>query len=36
LHSFVDRLTVNGTIIGTGTDSYRLAEIRVRAEAATA
>jgi transposase len=28
----VDRLTFNGTIIETGTDSYRLATTRARAE----
>ena len=28
----VDRLTFNGTIIETGTDSYRLASTRARAE----
>lgn len=27
-----DRLTFNGTIIETGTDSYRLASTRARAE----
>jgi hypothetical protein len=27
----VDRLTFNGTIIETGTDSYRLAQTRARA-----
>ncbi len=32
--AIVDRLTFNGTIIGTGTDSYRLASTRARAEAA--
>ncbi|MYX56999.1 ATPase [Streptomyces sp. SID8382] len=28
----VDRLTFNGTIIETGTDSYRLASTRARTE----
>jgi hypothetical protein len=28
----VDRLTYNGTIIETGTDSYRLAQSRAKAE----
>jgi DNA replication protein DnaC len=32
--AIVDRLTFNGTIIGTGTDSYRLAQSRAKAEAA--
>jgi hypothetical protein len=31
--AIVDRLTFNGTIIETGTDSYRLASTRARAEA---
>lgn len=31
--AIVDRLTFNGTIIETGTDSYRLATTRARAEA---
>jgi DNA replication protein DnaC len=30
--AIVDRLTFNGTIIETGTDSYRLATTRARAE----
>lgn len=30
--AIVDRLTFNGTIIETGTDSYRLASTRARAE----
>ncbi len=30
----VDRLTFNGTIIETGTDSYRLASTRAQAERA--
>ena len=30
--TLVDRLTFNGTIIETGTDSYRLASTRARAE----
>lgn len=30
--AFVGRLTFNGTIIETGTDSYRLASTRARAE----
>lgn len=30
----VDRLTFGGNIIETGTDSYRLAQTRARAEAA--
>ncbi|WP_069817090.1 relaxase domain-containing protein [Streptomyces sp. TP-A0874] len=30
--AIVDRLTFNGTVIETGTDSYRLASIRARAE----
>ncbi|GAB3950659.1 hypothetical protein GCM10028832_03820 [Streptomyces sparsus] len=30
--AIVDRLTFNGTIIETGTDSYRLATTRPRAE----
>ncbi len=30
--AIVDRLTFNGTIIETGTDSYRLAGTRARAE----
>ncbi|WP_318836411.1 hypothetical protein [Actinomadura rudentiformis] len=30
--AIVDRLTFNGTIIETGTDSYRLAQSRARAE----
>lgn len=34
--AIVDRLTFNGTIIGTGTDSYRLASTRARAEHANA
>ncbi|WP_406499299.1 IS21-like element helper ATPase IstB [Streptomyces sp. NBC_01604] len=33
--AIVDRLTFNGTIIETGTDSYRLAQTRAKAEAAT-
>ncbi len=33
--AIVDRLTFNGTIIETGTDSYRLASTRGRAEAPT-
>lgn len=32
--AIVDRLTFNGTIIETGTDSYRLASTRARAEGA--
>lgn len=32
--AIVDRLTFNGTIIETGTDSYRLASTRARAEEA--
>ncbi len=32
--AIVDRLTFNGTIIETGTDSYRLAGTRARAEEA--
>lgn len=32
--AIVDRLTFNGTIVETGTDSYRLASTRARAEAA--
>lgn len=31
--AIVDRLTFNGTIIETGTDSHRLASTRTRAEA---
>ncbi|GAA3043985.1 hypothetical protein GCM10017562_01020 [Streptomyces roseofulvus] len=31
--AIVDRLTFNGTIIETGTDSYRLASTRARTEA---
>ncbi|GAB2464716.1 hypothetical protein GCM10027162_69270 [Streptomyces incanus] len=31
--AIVDRLTFNGTIIETGTASYRLASTRARAEA---
>lgn len=31
--AIVDRLTFNGTIIETGTDSYRLVSTRTRAEA---
>lgn len=34
--AIVDRLTFNGTIIETGTDSYRLASTRARAEHAEA
>lgn len=34
--AIVDRLTFNGTIIETGTDSYRLASTRARAEQTTA
>lgn len=34
--AIVDRLTFNGTIIETGTDSYRLASARARAEQAAA
>lgn len=34
--AIVDRLTFNGTIIETGTDSYRLATTRARAEHAEA
>ncbi|CAM5724137.1 IS21 family transposase ISLxx3 [Streptomyces griseoloalbus] len=34
--AIVDRLTFNGTIIETGTDSYRLASTRARAEAPAA
>lgn len=30
--AIVDRLTFNGTIIETGTDSYRLASTRARSE----
>ena len=30
--AIVDRLTFNGTIIETGTDSYRLASTRARTE----
>ncbi|GGT15898.1 DNA replication protein DnaC [Streptomyces griseoviridis] len=30
--AIVDRLTFNGTLIETGTDSYRLASTRARAE----
>ncbi|GAA3504065.1 hypothetical protein GCM10019016_111780 [Streptomyces prasinosporus] len=30
--AIVDRLTFNGTIIETGTDSFRLASTRARAE----
>ncbi|MEU8837386.1 hypothetical protein AB0C64_44290, partial [Streptomyces sp900116325] len=30
--AIVDRLTFNGTIVETGTDSYRLASTRARAE----
>lgn len=30
--AIVDRLTFNGTIIETGTDSYRLASTRAKAE----
>ncbi len=30
--AIVDRLTFHGTIIGTGTDSYRLASTRARAD----
>lgn len=30
--AIVDRLTFNGTIIETGTDSYHLASTRARAE----
>nr|WP_236679862.1 ATP-binding protein [Streptomyces sp. 9-7] len=30
--AIVDRLTFNGTVIETGTDSYRLASTRARAE----
>jgi DNA replication protein DnaC len=33
--AIVDRLTFGGTIIETGTDSYRLAKTRARAENAT-
>ena len=33
--AIVDRLTFNGTIIETGTDSYRLASTRARAEEPT-
>lgn len=33
--AIVDRLTFNGTIIETCTDSYRLAQTRAKAEAAT-
>jgi hypothetical protein len=33
--TIVDRLTFNGTIIETGTDSYRLAGTRARAEEPT-
>jgi hypothetical protein len=32
LAAIVDRLTYNGAIIETGTDSYRLAQTRTRAE----
>ena len=32
LRGVVDRLTFNGTIIETGTDSYRLASTRARTE----
>lgn len=32
--AIVDRLTFNGTIIETGTDSYQLASTRARAEEA--
>lgn len=32
--AIVDRLTFNGTIIETGTDSYRLASTRARVEEA--
>ncbi len=32
LGAIVDRLTFNGTIIETGTDSYRLTSTRARAE----
>ena len=34
--AIVDRLTFNGTIIETGTDSYRLASTRARTEHAEA
>jgi DNA replication protein DnaC len=34
--AIVDRLTFGGNIIATGTDSYRLAAARARAEAAAA
>lgn len=34
--AIVDRLTFNGTIIETGTDSHRLASTRARAEQAAA
>jgi len=34
--AIVDRLTFGGNIIETGTDSYRLAITRARAEAAAA
>jgi hypothetical protein len=34
--AIVDRLTFGGAIIETGTDSYRLAQSRARAEQTTA
>jgi hypothetical protein len=34
--AIVDRLTFNGAIIQTGTDSYRLAHIKVQAQQAAA